>query len=434
MSVSRAVDSWQNRQWFAGLDWGRTSHQLVVVDPRGKQHLVIRFEHDSAGWDQARNTLGKLVGGDLSVVAVAIETRVGPAVEKLLELGCAVYPVNPRSTSRYRDRKAPSGTKDDLLDAWSLADALRTDGYAWLVMEAEDPLTQQIRLLCRNEVTITTRRTACVNALQQALHEYYPAALEAFADWTMPAAWAFVKRFPTPQKLARAGQRRWEKFLHTHKLYRPQTYEHRVACFRNARNFCGSQAVTAAQSLVALALVDELQAIQKHLKICRHQIDHLFDQHPARELFDSLPGAGTTLAPRLLGECVSASQRFEDVEGLECYAGVAPVRFQSGQMNVTRIRRACCKPLRYALHLWANTSRHESNWAQAYYQRKRQEGKSHACALRCLAKRWLRIVWKMLQTGQTYNETYHLRNQIQHGSWVLQPNINLLKKTQKSPC
>ena len=55
------------------------------------------------------------------------------------------------------------------------------------------------------------------------MHDYYPAALDAFEDWTLPAAWAFVEAFPTPQALASAGKRRWEKFLHTHKLYRPQT-------------------------------------------------------------------------------------------------------------------------------------------------------------------------------------------------------------------
>jgi transposase len=421
MSASKIGDSWQDRRWFAGLDWGRKAHQLVVVDPSGERCLTLRFEHAAAGWDRARNALVELAGSDLSVVAVAIETRVGPAVEKLLELGCTVYPTNPKATSRYRDRKAPSGTKDDNLDAWSLADALRTDGHAWSAMQAEDPLIQQIRLLCRNEVAMIVKRTACVNALRQALHEYYPAALEAFSDWTKPATWAFVKRFPTPHKLVRAGKRSWDKFLHTHRLYRRQTYEHRIECFSNASNFCGSQAVTASQSLLVLALADELQVLQKHLMISRHEIDHLFDLHPAGALFDSLPGAGTKLAPRLLAESGSARQRFDDVKGLECYAGVVPVRFQSGQMNVTRVRRACCKPLRHALHLWANTSRRKSNWAQAYYQRKRRQGKSHACALRCLARRWIRILWKMLETGRPYDEAMHLRDQIQHGSWILQP-------------
>ena len=78
-------------------------------------------------------------------MAVAIETSRGPAVERLLELGCTVYPLNPKAASRYRDRKAPSGTKTDRLDAFSFADALRTDGHGWRPLHPEDPCILELR-------------------------------------------------------------------------------------------------------------------------------------------------------------------------------------------------------------------------------------------------------------------------------------------------
>ena len=49
----------------------------------------------------------------------------------------------------------------------------------------------------------------------------------------------------------------------------------------------------------------------------------------------------------------------------------------------------------------------------------RKRGKSHACALRCLGQRWLKIVWKMWQTHTCYDGELHARNQQKHGSWVL---------------
>lgn len=422
MPTSKDEHTWEHLQWFVGFDWGCKTHQLVVLDAEGHRKTAVKFEHDADGWSRTRQTFQQLAGTNFAAIGVAVETCVGPVVEMLMELGCTVYPMNPKAASRYRDRKAPSGTKDDILDAWSFADALRCDGRHWRVLQPEDPMTQQIRLLCRDEVHLTERRTACVNELRYALREYYPAALEAFSEWTSPAAWAFIKRFPTPQKLVRACKQDWDKFLHAHKLYRPQTYQQRIECFRHATDLCGSDAVTQAKSLLALSLVAQLQTIEKQLAIYRAQIKSIFDQHPKRDIFDSLPGAAEKLAPRLLAECAVTRQRFDNAEGFECYAGVAPIRFQSGQMSITKIRRACCKPLRYAVHLWANTSRQQSNWANVYYKQKRKQGKTHACALRCLGKRWLRIVWKMLETGQPYDEAYHLHNQIKHGSWVLQPN------------
>jgi len=103
---------------------------------------------------------------------------------------------------------------------------------------------------------------ALVNRLQEALHEYYPTALQAFDDWTSPAAWAFIVAFPTPQELARAGKRKWDKFLHTHKLYRPRTADKRLNLFAHAGDFVSpNPAVTAAKSFLAVVLAKQLRLL-----------------------------------------------------------------------------------------------------------------------------------------------------------------------------
>ncbi len=412
-------DAWDGLTHYAGFDWGRKAHHVTVFDARGKCVLATAFDHDAAGWASLRDKLRALAGKELSVVGVAIETCRGPAVEKLLELGCAVYPMNPKAASRYRERHAPSGTKDDALDSASFGNALRTDGHRWRRLDPEDPLTQQIRLTCRDEASLVRRRSSLVCALREALHEYYPAALEAFDDWTSPSVWAFVQRFETPAKLARCGKKAWDKFLHDQRLYRPQTYDRRIEVFGRATELTAPRAVTEAKKLLALSLISQLKVLQKQLTKYRKAIDGLFDSHPSRAIFDSLPGAGEKLAPRLLGECAEATERYDSAKGLECCSGAAPIRFQSGQVSVTRMRRACIKPLRHAVHLWAGASLKSSVWARAYYDKKRSEGKTHACALRCLARRWLRILWKLLETGQAYDESVHLRNQMNRGNLVL---------------
>ena len=411
--------SWEQRKYYLGLDWAKQEHEIVVVDGDGRIMLETRIKHTAEGWHHLREKLVVLAGPDLSFVAATIETNRGPAVERLLELGCAVYPINPNAAQCYRGRKAPSGSKTDRLDALSFADALRTDGHGWRPLNPEDPKTQELRLLCRDEMSLIEQRTTLVNQLQQALHEYYPAALEAFDDWTSLSSWAFLERFPTPQALKKAGKRHWEKFLHTHRLYRPETYQKRLEIFAGATEFCGSQAVTNAKSMLAVSLAKQLRLLEQQLKAYREHIDKLFQEHPDYTIFDSLPGVGEKLGPRLLSECGEDRDRFEDHEALQCYAGTAPVSFQSGQINRVRFRYACNKNLRTAVHLWANLSRKKCVWAQVYYHQKRLEGKSHACALRCLGQRWLKILWKMWQTKTPYDEQMHTRNQIKHGSWVL---------------
>jgi transposase len=411
---------WEDRRLFVGLDWAKDKQDLVGVDSRGHVVLECTIEDTAEGWGSLRDRLWRLAGPNLSEVPVAIETNNGPAVERLLELGCVVFPMNPKAAQRYRDRKAPSGSANDRLDAWSFADGLRTDGHAWRCLKPEDPLTQELRLLCRDEIHLIEQRTTFVNQLREALHEYYPAALEAFDDWVCPGAWAFVERFPTPQILVQKGRRVWENFLHAQRLYRPDTYERRLEVFARAGQFCGSAPVTRAKSRLAVALARQLRVLEKQLQEYRAAIEELFRRHPDHDLFDSLPGAGAKLAPRLLSELGDDRDRFEEAQGLQSLAGTAPVCIQSGQSRWVKLRRACNKWLRSAVHLWANLSRPECVWAQTYYQRKRKEGKSHATALRCLGQRWLKILLKMWQDRHPYDEALHLRNMVKRGSWKLE--------------
>ena len=410
---------WRDIQLFGGLDWAKDHHDIVAVNAQGRAVVELTIPDTAEGWAQLREKLLAQVGGDLSAVAVAVETNNGPAVERLLGLGCRVYPMNPKAAGRYRDRKAPSGGRNDRLDAFSFADGLRTDGHGWRPLKPDDPLTQELRLLCRDEVQLIRQRTALVNQLQAALHEYYPAALEAFDDWVCPGAWSFVERFPAPAALVAAGKRQWEKFLHAHRLYRPETYPRRLEIFARADRFAGPPAVTKAKSRLAVALAGQLRVLEKQIGEYRSAIEALFAQHPDHELFDSLPRAGKKLAPRLLGELGDDRDRFADAQGLQCYGGTAPVTIQSGKSRRVKLRRACNKWLRSTVHLWANLSRAECVWAAAYYDRKRAEGKSHATALRCLGQRWFKILQRMRQDHRPYDEALHLRNMVKRGSWKL---------------
>jgi hypothetical protein len=134
------------------------------------------------------------------------------------------------------------------------------------------------------------------------LYEYYPAALEAFDDWTCPFAWAFVIAFPMPAALAKAGKRKWEKFLHLHKLGHPATYQRRLVIFTRATEFAGSEPIANAKSRLAVTRAKQLQLLEKQLDGYRAEIRRLFARHPDGALFESLPGAGEKIAPRLLAE------------------------------------------------------------------------------------------------------------------------------------
>lgn len=221
------------------------------------------------------------------------------------------------------------------------------------------------------------------------------------------------------EALGKAGKRQWEKYLHLHKLNRPQTYEARLETFAKAGQWHVNAGMVKAKSLYAVAKAKQLRTLEVQLDEYRRRIEALFASHPDSGMFGSLPGAGPKLAPRLLSEIGSDRALYDDAQGLQCVAGTAPVSFQSGQLKKAQIRRACNRNLRHIMHLFAHKSTEQCSWAKTYYDTLRDKGKSHAQALRCLGQRWMKIIWKMWQTNTRYDPELHLKNQLAHGSWVL---------------
>jgi transposase len=406
---------------FIGFDWAKDAHQATVVDGQGRIVLDMEVADSADGWALLREKLSGLTGfASFARLGVCIETSRGPAVERLLEMGLAVYPVNPKAAERYRDRKRPSGVKSDPLDAWCFGDALRTDGHDWRQLRPVDPLTLELRLLCRDEIALIERRTALVNQLQSTLLEYFPTMLRGFDDWTLASSWRVLITFPTPGSLAIAGKRKLEKTLRALQLTNPKTMQKRLELFAQSPSFANpNAAVIAAKSFLAVNLARQLLTLQTQLDEYRKRIEEKFNEHPDHDVFGSLPGAGKKLAPRLLGEIGQDRQLYDSPDALACYAGAAPVTKTSGKMRIVTFRRACNKTLRATLHLWANLSRDRCAWAAVYYARKKEQGMSHANALRCLGQRWIKILWRMWQEHCHYDEARHTKNQIGHGSWVL---------------
>ena len=401
-------------QYFVGVDWAKDHHDIVVLDAAGQCLGEFTVPHSAAGWRELAERLSPYKN-----IALCVESGHWLTIEQLLNLPVVIYVVPARSAAAYRLRKAPSGAKSDRFDAWSLAIALRSEHADWTPMQQPDELTHRLRLLCRDQVALIEQRTCLINQLQAALREYYPAALEVFDTWTVPSAWAFIERFPDPETLARAGRRSWAKFLHTHRLARASVYEKRMEILAGASQLVGSSGVAQAKRMLALSLVKMLRCLSQQIAAYQQEINTLFAQHPDHHIFASLPGGGIKLAPRLLAEIGADRSIFANAQSLQCYAGTAPISFQSGQIHRVQVRHACNRHLRAAIHLWVNQTHLRCPWANVYYRALRERGKSHATALRCLGQRWLKILFRMWQNRTTYAPDLHASNQLKHGSWLL---------------
>jgi hypothetical protein len=162
------------------------------------------------------------------------------------------------------------------------------------------------------------------------------------------------------------------------------------------------------------ALVSQLRVTLEAIGSFAQAIAERAQHHPDCALFEALPGAGAALAPRLLVAFGEQRERYSSAAEVQTSAGIAPVMERSGKQSWVHWRCQCPKFMRQTFVEWAAESMQFSFWARAYYQQQRDKGASHQAAVRGLAFKWIRIVFRCWQTGTPYNESTGLDHGIGH--------------------
>jgi hypothetical protein len=160
-----------------------------------------------------------------------------------------------------------------------------------------------------------------------------------------------------------------------------------------------------------------------------------FKPHPDHAIFVSLPGAGPVLAPRLLAALGAEREHFASAANLQCYTGIAPVTKQSGKTRHIHRRYLCPKFQRQSFHEFAKESILHSRWAAAFYLQERSKGSPHHTAVRALAFKWQRIIWRCWQSRVPYQEEIYEAALRKRGSKLVDlfERIDLGKNPVKNP-
>ena len=164
----------------------------------------------------------------------------------------------------------------------------------------------------------------------------------------------------------------------------------------------------AAAELIIPALARQLRCLLESIQQFDQQLKDRFQQHDDYTLFHSFPGAGPALGPRLLSAFGSNRNRFECAAEVQMLSGIAPVTERSGKSRWIHWRLACPKFLRQSFHEFAAQSILVSPWARAFYDQLRARGVSHQAAVRTLAFKWIRILFRCWKNRTPYDEQIYL--------------------------
>jgi transposase len=393
----------EDARFFAGIDWGEEHHQLCVVDDRGQRLVQERVPHDVAGLSHLRAQLLRFTPG----VPIAIERSEGLLVEHLQAHGYTVYPVSPRIAARARERYKVASVKDDRFDAYVLADTLRFEHQRWRPLSPPSPLLAEIKALTRDRDRLLETQQATESQLRMILESYHPAPARLFSSVDRQITLSFVLDYPTPATASRVKATRMSGFLARHH-YTGRTSGQVLAERMRANLLTGSSGTVAGKSFSAQSYARLLSLLNSQLAEYDDAIASAVADHPDAAVFASFPGVGPVLTGTLLAEVGEDRGRYPHPAVLLAEAGLAPVTRASGRSHTVRFRYAANAHLREACMWWAFNSMKTSPWAAAAFQQARQERKQHYHrALRGLAARWTRILWRCWQDGTTYDLRKH---------------------------
>ena len=374
-------------------------------DEQGRRLAVGRLPEGVEGIARFHDLAGGHAAGPGEVV-IGIETDRGLFVNALVATGYQVIAVNPVSASRYRDRHGSSGAKSDRGDAKVLADLVRTDRHNHRQVAGDSDLAGAIRALARAHQSMIWARRRQASQLRSALREFYPAALAAFDDLTSSDAVAVLKAAPQPSLGAALSRTQITAALR--RGGRTRHLDGRTQVIQAALRTPQLQpapALAAAMGAAVTAVAGVIAEMNTQISVLEQQLAADFEQHPDAEVVRSLPGLGTILGARVLGEFGDEPDRYTSAKSRRNYAGTSPITRASGTRRAVLARHVRNKRLADAIYLWAFSALSASPGARAFYDHRRATGDTHHQALRTLGNRLVGILHGCLAHHTPYSET-----------------------------
>lgn len=387
------------RAW-AGTDIGRGHHHVAVVDVDGERLLSQRVANDEGA---LLEVIGEVVGlaGQVTWAIDLHSSESALLLALLLDHGQKVVYVPGMAVNRaaagYR-----GGGKTDAKDAVIIADQARMRRDL-TVLDADDELVVELRLLVARRRDLAADRTRAVNRLHDQLLAICP-ALERALELTNRGPLVLLTGFQTPAALRELGAAGLQEWLRARKVRSSAALAAKVIAAAQ------SQLTTLPGEQMAARLVAQLAegviTLTKQIKDIDKLIDDRFHRHPSAEVIIGLPGIGVLLGAEFLAATGGDMDRFGSADKLASFAGVTPVPRDSGRVsgNLHRPQRYN-RALQRVFYTSALISIQCSPDSRRFYDRKRAEGKRHTQAVLALARRRINVLWALLRDGRTYQST-----------------------------
>jgi len=406
-----------------GIDWADKKHD-ICEHPTGtnKYHYTVIKHTPEALHEWAMDIKQRYPEQKIAIVC---ELKKGPLIYALAKYDhLTLFTVNPCAVAKYRQAFTLSGAKDDPSDAFVQVEILTLHMDKLSVIEPESAAMRTLSQLVEYRRSLVQDSVDLSNKITATLKNYYPQVLEWFKEKDTYIFCDFIQKWPSLTAVKKARKQTLLDFFESHNSHYSTVNNARLDSIKNSMPLTLDEGVIVPNQILVEVLITQFKVLLKGIEKLDKAIKSAYKALQDKKIFDSLPGAGPQLAPRLLVAFGSNRARYNDAAELQKYAGIAPVIERSGQKMWTHWRYSCPTFLRQTFVEWAGFSIRYSFWAKAYYEQQKAKGKPHNSIIRSLAFKWIRIVFRCWKTNTPYDESTYLAALKRRGSPLLKFAIN----------
>lgn len=421
---------------FVAIDWADREHTWALQIAGGKKRETGKLEHTPEAIERWAVELAARFAG--RPVAIGLEQAKGALLCALSKFDHLVlYPIHPSTSYDFRKAIHPSGSKDDPRDADILLELLTVHRDRLRRLEPDTGPTRQLQNLVEKRRLLVDQRTAQTNRITDQLKLYFPQVLTWFDKLCSPITAAFLQRWPTLPDAQNESPETLRTFFHQHGSRSESRIRERLDQIRAAKAPVEDAAIVQPGSLLVQTLLNVVAALNEGIQQLEQAIEAITAVHPDYFIFASFPAAGPAMAPRLLAAFGSRRDRYESATEVQTSSGIAPVMEASGKQRWIHFRWSCPKFLRQTFHEYAALSIQHCAWAKQFYDQQKAKGKRHHAAVRSLAFKWIRILFRCWKSRQTWQEGLYEAARQAPAAPLPRPNPQHLKppaSTSLTPC
>ena len=385
--------------YIVGIDIGKNHHEASIVSPEGKQiGRSLRFATTHKGADSLMSFIFKNIGNSPCVFDMEATGHYWYPIYSFLKAkGYTIYVINPIQSDSLRKMYIRQ-TKNDSIDSFLIAEVIRFGQFGTTSMADENILA--MRQLCRYRDSVISSRTEIKLRIGTIMEQIFPEYEKQFSSLWVSTSMGILEKYLTPENIENAPIDELFEIIKD-KSHNKLTMKKAISIREAAADTFGIKIAQDAFSFQLKQLIDRMNFLDKQIEALDCQILEYYEKFDC--YLHTIPGIGMIAAAAILAE-IGDINRFKSSSALVAFAGIDPTVRQSGEFSSTHnhMSKRGSPYLRHAIFLAATTCSFHISPLNAYYKKKRDQGKHHLTATGAVARKLTTVIYAVLRDSKPY--------------------------------